>query len=150
MTADLLVISGGGDWGAFGAGFLKGWSSVQGPLAKPKFDAVTGVSTGALIAPFAFLGDAQSIETAESLYRNPKPDGLEKRSFFFLPSNPSFLKIPGLERDVVDQVDANAVAKIAADKKSGRLLLVNTTDLDDGGMWVWNLRSRGEARRRNA
>ena len=53
---DLLVISGGGDWGAFGAGVLKGWGRVSGPTARPQFDAVTGVSTGALIAPFAFLG----------------------------------------------------------------------------------------------
>ena len=55
---DILIISGGGDWGAFGAGFLKGWQKVpaQHPLAKPEFDAVTGVNTDALIARFAFLG----------------------------------------------------------------------------------------------
>src|SRR5215468_3464284 len=53
----------GGDRGAFGAGFLKGWQKVPGqhPLAKPEFDAVTGVSPGTLIAPFAFVGDAKSI-----------------------------------------------------------------------------------------
>ena len=56
-TIDLLVISGGGDWGAFGAGVLKGWGRVRGEMARPQFDVVTGVSTGALIAPFAFLGD---------------------------------------------------------------------------------------------
>ena len=61
LTIDLLVISGGGDWGAFGAGVLKGWGRVKGELARPEFDIVTGVSTGALIAPFAFLGDEQSI-----------------------------------------------------------------------------------------
>src|SRR5262249_22597136 len=72
LVVDALIISGGGDWGAFGAGFLKGWSRVQGPLAKPEFDVVTGVSTGALISPFAFLGDDESIETIERLYRNPK------------------------------------------------------------------------------
>jgi hypothetical protein len=42
---DILVLSGSGDWGVFGAGFLKGWSRVQGPLAMPEFDVVTGVST---------------------------------------------------------------------------------------------------------
>jgi Patatin-like phospholipase len=49
---DVLIVSGGGDWGAFGAGFLKGWHKVpaQHPLAKPEFDVVTGVSTGTLIA----------------------------------------------------------------------------------------------------
>ena len=61
---DILIVSGGGDWGAFGAGFLKGWKKVpaQNPLAMPHFDAVTGVSTGTLIAPFAFLGDEKSID----------------------------------------------------------------------------------------
>ena len=51
-TLDVLIISGSGDWGALGAGFLKGWGRVPpGAMAKPAFDAVTGVSTGALIAP---------------------------------------------------------------------------------------------------
>lgn len=47
-TIDVLVISGGGDWGAFGAGVLKGWGRVTGEFARPQFDIVTGVSTGAL------------------------------------------------------------------------------------------------------
>lgn len=51
-TLDVLIISGGGDWGALGAGFLKGWGRVPpGAMAKPAFDAVPGVSIGALIAP---------------------------------------------------------------------------------------------------
>ena len=45
-TIDLLVISGGGDWGAFGAGVLKGWGRLTGEMARPTFDVVTGVSTG--------------------------------------------------------------------------------------------------------
>src|SRR5687767_12425740 len=61
-VVDLLVISGGADWGAFGAGILKGWGKVpDAAMRRPEFDAVTGVSTGALIAPFAFLGDDASI-----------------------------------------------------------------------------------------
>jgi hypothetical protein len=71
---DFLIVSGGGDWGAFGAGFLKGWHKVpaQHPLAKPEFDIVTGVSTGTLIAPFAFLGDGPTIDQIVTLYRNPE------------------------------------------------------------------------------
>src|SRR3954471_19516908 len=67
---DILIISGGGDWGAFGAGFLKGWSKVPASdaLAKPDFAIVTGVSTGALIAPFAFLGDEESTDRILRLY----------------------------------------------------------------------------------
>ena len=73
-TIDILVVSGGGDWGAFGAGVLKGWGRVKGANARPRFDIVTGVSTGALIAPFAFLGDDASIERIVQLYRNPRKD----------------------------------------------------------------------------
>ena len=71
-SIDILIVSGGGDWGAFGAGVLKGWGRVKGELARPRFDIVTGVSTGALIAPFAFLGDEASIERIVGFYRNPQ------------------------------------------------------------------------------
>src|SRR5262245_17956509 len=59
-TIDLLIISGGGDWGAFGAGVLKGWGRVSGELARPQFDVVTGVSTGPMTAPLAFAGRRES------------------------------------------------------------------------------------------
>jgi hypothetical protein len=62
---------------------------------------VTGVSTGALISPFAFLGDEQSIEAVVALYRNPNPDWVKTRwSFYFLPANESFATVPGLEREI--------------------------------------------------
>jgi hypothetical protein len=93
---DILIVSGGGDWGAFGAGFLKGWGRVPpGPMARPQFDVVTGVSTGALIAPFAFLGTDETIETIVQLYRHPKPDWVKQRGFlYFLPNNISFAEVP--------------------------------------------------------
>jgi hypothetical protein len=139
-VVDLLVISGGGDWGAFGAGFLKGWSRVQGPLAKPQFDVVTGVSTGALISPFAFVGDDASIDVVESLYRNPRPDWVKMRwPLYFLPSNESFATTPGLVRDVRACMTPAMILRIAEGRRCGRLLLINTTELDDGGMWVWDL-----------
>jgi predicted acylesterase/phospholipase RssA len=134
------VISGGGDWGAFGAGFLKGWSHVQGALALPQFDAVTGVSTGALIAPFAFLGDAQALDTIASLYRHPQPDWVKQRwPLYFLPTNISFATVPGLEREMRARVDLALLRRIADAHRAGRILLVNTTDIDDGGMWVWDV-----------
>ena len=84
---DILVVSGGGDWGAFGAGFLKGWGRVPpGPMARPQFDIVTGVSTGALIAPFAFLGTDDAIERIVQLYRHPKPDWVKHRGIPVLPA----------------------------------------------------------------
>jgi hypothetical protein len=138
---DILIISGGGDWGAFGAGFLKGWGRVPpGPMAKPAFDAVTGVSTGALIAPFAFLGDEQSIDTIESLYRNPKKDWVKQRwPLYFLPSNLSFAEVPGLEREMREIVTLALVRRIAEAGRGGRILAVNTTNVDDASQRVWNL-----------
>ena len=106
-VVDLLIISGGGDWGAFGAGFLKGWGTVHGELARPgEFDAVTGVSTGALIAPFAFLGDDQSIQRVVDLYRNPREDWVKPRGLLtFLSSGQSYAEIPGLEHDLDAALD---------------------------------------------
>jgi hypothetical protein len=130
---DILVISGGGDWGAFGAGFLKGWGAVpkSEPMARPKFDVVTGVSTGALIAPFAFLGDEESIDRVEHLYRNPQPDWVEERGIlYFLPHHISFAEVPGLEREVRKNMPREMIARLAAEGDD-RILTVNTTNLDD-------------------
>lgn len=139
-TIDVLVISGGGDWGAFGAGVLKGWGRVKGELARPQFDVVTGVSTGALIAPFAFLGDDQSIDRIVELYRNPKEDVAVSRGWlFFLPNNPSFFTLPGLERDLRTALDRGMIERIAAAEGTGRALLVNTTNVDFGDMRAWDI-----------
>ena len=139
-TIDLLVISGGGDWGAFGAGVLKGWRRVKGPLARPQFDVVTGVSTGALIAPFAFLGDDASIERIVQLYRNPQKDIATSRGWlFFLPDNPSLYVLPGLERELGTAIDRAFLERIVAEGAKGRALLVNTTNVDLGDNRVWDL-----------
>ena len=139
---DVLIISGGGDWGAFGAGFLKGWQKIpdQHPLAKPEFDAVTGVSTGTLIAPFAFLGDAQSIDQITNLYRNPEQDWVKRNGLlYFLPDNISFAEVPGLERKLREHITLDMVRRIAKEGSDGRLLLVNTTNLDHATPRVFDL-----------
>ena len=139
---DILIVSGGGDWGAFGAGFLKGWLKVPAtdPLAKPEFDAVTGVSTGALIAPFAFLGDERSTDDIVNLYRNPHEDWVKQRGIlFFLPDNISFAEVPGLEREMREHINMDLVKRVASAGADGRLVAVNTTNLDDGTSRVFDL-----------
>ena len=139
---DVLIVSGGGDWGAFGAGFLKGWHKVpaQHPLAKPEFDIVTGVSTGTLIAPFAFLGDEPAIDQIVTLYRNPGADWVKQRGMlYFLPDNISFSEVPGLEREMRRHVTMDMVRRIAKAGADGRMLVVNTTNLDDAGPRVFDL-----------
>ena len=138
---DILIVSGGGDWGAFGAGFLKGWGQVPpGPMARPQFDIVTGVSTGALIAPFAFLGTADTFESIVQLYRHPKPDWVKQRGMlYFLPNNISFAEVPGLEREMREKIDLQMITRLVADGQDGRLLIVNTTNVDNGDMRAWDV-----------
>ena len=140
-TIDILVISGGGDWGAFGAGVLKGWGRVTGDLARPRFDVVTGVSTGALIAPFAYMGDDESYDRVVQLYRRPQKDwALFRGKLFFLPNNPSFFALPGLEREMRTALDRPMLERIVAEGgRSKRLLLINTTNIDFGDMQAWDV-----------
>lgn len=139
---DGLIVSGGGDWGAFGAGFLKGWHKVpaQHPLAKPEFDIVTGVSTGTLIAPFAFLGDEPAIDQIVNLYRNPAADTVKQRGrLYFLPDNISLSEVLGLERELRQQITMDMIRRIAKAGADARVLVVNTTNLDDAGPRVFDL-----------
>jgi predicted acylesterase/phospholipase RssA len=136
-TAYLLSLSGGGDQGAFGAGLLVGWTAHGD---RPKFKLVTGVSTGALIAPFAFLGpdyDAQ----LKDVYTNISPDKVyEKR---FLPvaalAQDALSDTAPLYETIARYIDGAVLAKIAAEYEKGRLLLIQTTDLDAGRPVIWNI-----------
>lgn len=145
---DILIISGGGDWGAFAAGFLKGWCHVpaEDPLAKPQFDIVTGVSTGSLIAPFAFLGDEVTIDQIVHMYRNPQKDWVRQRgALYFLPHNISFAEIPGLERELKTTITPEFVRRIADASSDGRLLAVNTSNVDDGSPRVFDIGAEARA-----
>jgi hypothetical protein len=145
-TLDLLAMSGGGDYGAFGAGFLVGWGSIQDPAwQKPDFDLVTGVSTGAILAPFAYVGTEQACRAVEEFYRNPQQDWIRGRGLlFFLPSNPSFMAIKGLERDVGKALDAGFIEQMAQQSRKGKVLAVSATDLDLGRKKVWSLGPEAE------
>jgi predicted acylesterase/phospholipase RssA len=109
-------------------------------MALPEFDVVTGVSTGALIAPFAFLGDEASIDTVVSLYRNPEKDLIERRSWLtLLRGSPSYAQVPGLERALRGALDAERLRRIADAGAQGRLLAVNLTNIDTQEMQVWDV-----------
>jgi len=141
VTLDLLAMSGGGDYGAFGAGFLVGWGQAKDASSRrPDFDAVTGVSTGALLAAFAFLGTDQSYQAIEDFYRHPKKDWVKSRGLlFFLPARPSFMNIDGLEREIQQAVNADMVQALAAQASRGRCLLIAATNLDYGTQFFWDL-----------
>jgi predicted acylesterase/phospholipase RssA len=134
--ADLLAVSGGGDNGAFGAGLLCGWTARGN---RPTFKAVTGVSTGALIAPFAYLGTGYD-DVLRQVYTSVKPtDIAERRSFLAAIDNDGMadnLPLWGLISKFIDQ---KFLEKVAAEHAKGRSLLIGTTNLDARQPVIWNM-----------
>ena len=138
---DILAISGGGEKGAFGAGFLDGWGSApEGEFARPEFDMVTGVSTGALISPFALIGTDDSYATIIHFYANPEPNWVKKRGLlYFKPGHVSLYNDCHLQEMIRAAVDESLIKGIAAAAAEDRLLLVGATNLDAGRGRVFNI-----------
>lgn len=138
---DIIGFSGGGDYGAFGAGFMMGWREITDPAWKlPEFDVVTGVSTGSLISPFVFLGTEKDLAEIDHLYRNPKSDWATERGLlFFMPGNLSLMEIKGLKRDIDAAVNEEFIKRIADQSSTGRILLVSATNVDMGTQRMWNM-----------
>ena len=134
--AVFLAISGGGDNGAFGAGLLNGWTAAG---TRPTFKMVTGVSTGALTAPFAFAGPAYDA-TLKAVYTTiSAKDILEPRSLLAALTSDAMADNHPLWKLIGKYVDQALLDVIAAEYAKGRLLLVGTTDLDARRAIIWNL-----------
>jgi hypothetical protein len=134
--AHFLAISGGGDDGAFGAGLLCGWSDSGG---MPPFKLVTGVSTGAFIAPFAFLGRSYS-DRLRTMYTTIKPDDIsEERGLFGAIFGEALADTKPLFRLISRYVDQQMLGDIAGEYAKGRLLLIGTTSLDEQRPIIWNI-----------
>ena len=132
-----LTLSGGGDNGAFGAGLLVGWSKHGD---RPPFKLVTGVSTGALIAPFAFLGSKYD-DRLRDVYTT-----LDKSKVY----RERLLPVAAIAQDALSDtdplyytissyLDEQLLSEIAAEYQKGRLLVIQTTDLDAGRPVLWNI-----------
>ena len=140
VTVNFLVVSGGGQKGAFGSGFLVGWSGVEKGLgAMPLFDGVTGVSVGSIIAPFAYIGKQESLKKIDHFFRNPDQNLLMLRNpFRLLPHNSSLLKVSGLERSFRDVFSLDLAENILKSSGTGRTLLVQSTNLDLASPKIFN------------
>lgn len=134
--AVFLAISGGGDNGAFGAGLLNGWTAAG---TRPTFKMVTGVSTGALTAPFAFAGPAYDATLKEVYTTISAKDILEPRSLLAALTSDAMADNHPLWKLIGKYVDQALLDVIAAEYAKGRLLLVGTTDLDARRAIIWNL-----------
>lgn len=131
-----LALSGGGGDGAYGAGLLVGWTASGG---RPTFDVVTGVSTGALAAPFVFLGPDFDAKL-EEIYTRYKTDDLGTPQIFSaVLGGPSLIDASGLERLLAHYVNGELVAKVAREHARGRRLLVATINVEAERQVIWNL-----------
>jgi len=130
-----LAISGGAEDGAFGAGLLVGWSDAG---TRPTFDLVTGVSSGALIAPFAFIGGSRDAELREMFTKY----GRKNIFTYNVPSlleGSSLLDNSPLAKLIEKYVDHNFLQEIARERSKGRILLIGTTNLDAQRPVIWDV-----------
>lgn len=129
---DLLALSGGGANGAFGAGIMSAWDD------QPAFEVVTGVSTGALIAPFVFAG--RSFDPALTrAYTSGQTEGLLKSRGLLALFLPGVFNPAPLRDLVLDNVDDALLRAVAAEHARGRRLYVATTSLDTQTQIVWDM-----------
>jgi predicted acylesterase/phospholipase RssA len=138
-TLDLLLLSGGGQHGAYGVGYLRGWASrADAPM--PRFDLVSGISTGALQAPFALLGTPAALDTIASLYR-AAADRIAPTFdwWFWIRRTGGVVNTSRYERSLRTTVSPALRAQLQAEFAQGRQLLTATTDMDLGIGRVWDL-----------
>jgi len=138
--ANFLALSGGGDNGAFGAGVMVGWTAAG---TRPVFQVVTGISAGALIAPFAFLGPAYD-DQLRSVFT-----GLAPRDVLVLPRlfsagvslafGEALADTSPLSAVIARYATEEMLAAIAAEYAKGRLLMIGTTNLDLQRPVFWNI-----------
>jgi predicted acylesterase/phospholipase RssA len=134
--ANYLAISGGGENGAFGAGLLVGWTAAG---TRPQFKLVTGISTGALIAPFAFLGPRYDPQLKAVYTRTSAKDILEKRGYLAALFDDALASTAPLRLTLRRYIDQQMLDAIAAAYRRGRLLLIGTTNLDEDRPVIWNI-----------
>lgn len=132
-----LAISGGGSDGAFGAGFLAGWTAAGN---RPDFKLVTGISTGALSAPFAFLGSTYDEELKEVYTTTSTENILDRLGIFsILFRGESLAKTDPLKDLVAQHVDEELLQAVAERHNLGYRLYIGTTNMDAQRLWVWNM-----------
>lgn len=149
-STSYLALSGGGENGAFGAGLLSGWSA-RGD--RPEFDIVTGISTGALIAPFAFLGSDYD-QQLETFYTTLSTDDLIITNFWrrvqALTGSSALTETTPLNNIITQFISPAIFEKIAAEHRKGRRLYIGTTNLDAQRPVIWDIGALANSSNANA
>ncbi len=137
MDIESLSLSGGGGDGAFGAGLLVGWSESG---TRPEFEVVTGISTGAMIAPLAFLGPRYDALLKEA-YTTASSEQLVKTQVLsaLLGSTDGLADSKPLANMVARYTNQKMLEDIAAEYRKGRFLLIGTTNLDAQRPVIWDI-----------
>jgi predicted acylesterase/phospholipase RssA len=133
---DVLLLSGGGSVGAFGAGVLVGWTQAG---SRPQFDVVTGISTGALMATLAFLGPSRDADLARIYTQTTTRDVMKRRGIVGFAKRASLYDRGPLERMTAELVTEQLLDDVAAEHRKGRRLFIGTTNLDNGVATVWDM-----------
>jgi predicted patatin/cPLA2 family phospholipase len=138
-TLDILLLSGGGQHGAYGVGFLRGWRNrADAPM--PRFDLVTGISTGALQAPFALLGTDEALNTAADLYRKAVDEFAPTFDWlFWLRRTGGLVETSRFQRMIETVFDERLCRQLRTEFEAGRQLAIATTDFDLGIGRVWDI-----------
>jgi hypothetical protein len=131
----ILAMSGGGANGAYGAGVIVGWTETG---RRPQFDIVTGISTGALAAPFAFLGPRWDPQLQRAYTDGATRDLMNWLNLSVLVS-PSLFGSEALETLIGQSITAGLLRDIATEHRDGRRLLVVTTNLDTQRAVIWDM-----------
>lgn len=135
-VVNYLALSGGGADGAFGAGMLVGWSEAG---TRPRFEVVTGVSTGALIAPFAFLGRGYDRRLRELFTQYSTDDLVRSQVLTGLLGGVALADSEPLADLIAKYIDRRVLVEIAREYRQGRMLLIGTTNLDAQRPVIWNM-----------
>jgi predicted acylesterase/phospholipase RssA len=131
-----LAISGGGAKGAFSAGLFSGWTASG---TRPEFSMVTGISTGALTAPFAFLGPDYDDVLKKVYTTTSTKDILKKRKIFFAFFGDSMSDTTPLKELIAKYITADVISAIVTEHKRGRRLYIGTVNLNAGRSVIWNI-----------
>lgn len=136
---DVLLLSGGGQNGAYGAGFLRGWQR-RSDASMPRFDMVSGISTGALQAPYALLGTREALDTISALYARAATSIAPTFDWWFwIRRTGGIVNTERFDRTLAQAIDGDFRTELREAFADDRQIVFGTTDFDLGIGQLWSL-----------